>query len=260
MVPAISFAAMAISAALSIGVPIALFFVVRKSYGKGFLPVFLGGAGFLLFAIILEQTLHWLVFRYAPALKQRPFLYVLYGALAAGVFEETARFAAFHILKKRRTGFGVALKHGIGHGGVEAVLLGGASMISSMALAALFNTLGAENLAMMGAPVLEQARAVAATPPSMLFLAGAERLLALAIQISLSAIVFYAVYQPRKLWLFPLAILLHAVADCPAALAQAGVIESVWLVEGLAAVSAAALAAFAVLLHKRLEPKETPPA
>jgi len=259
-VSTISFVAMAISAMLSIGVPIALFFVVRRSYGKGIRPVLIGAAGFLLFAVVLEQFLHWLVIPPGPdgsiALMRRPFLYMLYAAMAAGVFEETARFVSFHILKKRCEGFGTALKHGIGHGGIEAIFIGGASMISSMALAALLNTVGAQGLAQAYGPlVFAQAQEIASTAPAMLFLSGAERLLALVVQISLSAIVFYAVYKPRKLWLFPLAILLHALVDCPAALFQAGVITNVWLVEGIVAVSALALAAGAVWLHRRLEPK-----
>ncbi|MDR2687651.1 MAG: YhfC family intramembrane metalloprotease, partial [Oscillospiraceae bacterium] len=63
MVPAISFVCMAVSVALSVGAPVALFFVVRKKYGKGFLPVLVGGAGFILFATVLEQVLHAAVLR-----------------------------------------------------------------------------------------------------------------------------------------------------------------------------------------------------
>jgi len=259
MVSTISFAAMSMSAILSIGVPVALFLVVRKSYGKGILPALIGGAGFFVFAIVLEQILHLFVLRPdletgAIALMQRPFLYMLYGAFAAGIFEETARFVSFHILKKRRAGFGVALKHGIGHGGIEAVLIGGATMISNLALGALLNTLGAEGLARVYGPaVFAQAQEIAATSPAMLFLSGAERMMALVIQISLSVAVYYAVYKPRKIWLFPLAILLHALVDCPVALFQVGAITNVWLVEGVILVFAVALAVGAVFLHKRME-------
>jgi len=259
-VPAITFAAMAASIVLSVAAPIALFFVVRKRYGKGILPVLVGGAGFLLFAMVLEQILHFVVLRPGldgtVALAQRPFLYMLYGALAAGVFEETARFVSFHILKKRCSGFGTALKHGIGHGGVEAVLLGGISLVSGIALAAMLNTLGAEGVSNMGASVLEQAQAIATASPAMFLVSGAERLFALGIQISLSVVVYYSVYQPRKLWLFPLAILLHALVDCPAALFQAGKLTNVWAVEGIVLASMAVLAALAVVIHRRLEPKD----
>jgi len=260
-IPAISFAAMAVSAVLSIGAPIVLFFVVRRRYGKGVLPVLVGGAGFLLFAMILEQILHMVVLRPgadgSTTLGQHPTLYMLYGGLAAGVFEESARFVSFHILKKRCEGFGTALKHGIGHGGIEAVFLGGVSLISGIVLASMFNTMGVEGISALGAPVLDQMQAIAATSPAMLLISGAERLMALGIQISLSVVVYYAVYKPRKLLLFPLAVLLHALVDCPAALYQAGKITNVWAVEGIVLGSMAALVSIAVLIHKRLEPKET---
>ena len=250
-VPAISFVAMAMSAILSIGVPIALFFVVRKRYGKGFLPVFLGIAGFFVFTVILKQTLHWLVLDTGVIVPmERPFLYMLYAAFTVGVLDETARFVSFHLLKKRRTGLGVALKYGIGHGGMEAFIIGGAPMISSIALGILLNMVGAEGLAQVYGPdVLE----IAATAPSLLFLSGVESMLALAIQISLSVIVFYAVYRSRKLWLYPLAILLRALAKCPEALFQVGVINNIWLVRGCTAALMAAIAVFAVLLHRRME-------
>ncbi|MCL2299664.1 MAG: YhfC family intramembrane metalloprotease [Firmicutes bacterium] len=262
MVPTVSFIAMGVSALLSVGVPVALYFVVRKSYGKGILPVILGAAGYLLFARVLEQVLHLFVLRpdldnRTVALMQRPFLYMLYGGLAAGVFEETARLVSFLILKKRCGGFGTALRYGIGHGGMEAAIIGGAAMIRDMALGALLNTLGAEGLAQMsGAFILSNAQDIAATPAATLFLGGAERMLALVIQISLSVIMYYAVYQPRKLWLYPAAIVLHALVDCPAALFQAGVITNVWAVEGIVAAAMVVIAAFAVLLHRRMEANE----
>jgi uncharacterized membrane protein YhfC len=53
------------------------------------------------------------------------------------------------------------------------------------------------------------------------------------IQISLSIIVFYAVYGKNKKWLFPLAIILHAIIDIPAAAMQIGLLKNVFLVEGL---------------------------
>jgi len=259
-VPTLSFVAMAVSAVLSVGTPIALFFVARKRTGKGILPVLVGGAGFLLFAVVLEQLLHFFVLRPdadgSVALMRRPFLYMLYGALVAGIFKETARFVSFHILKKRCGGFGTALKHGIGHGGIEAVFIGGASMVSGMALAAMFNSLGAQGLAAMGEPVLAQAQAIAAAPPATLLLSGLERLMALFIQISLSVIVFYAVYEPRRVWLYPLAVLLHALVDCPAALFQAGVLTRVWLVECVVLASMLVIAALAALLHKLYKQEE----
>ena len=73
MVSGISFAGMACSALLSIGAPVALYFVIRKRCGKGIAPVLVGGAGFILFALVLGQVLHAIAFGIVPSLAQRPF-------------------------------------------------------------------------------------------------------------------------------------------------------------------------------------------
>jgi len=54
-------------------------------------------------------------------------------------------------------------------------------------------------------------------------------------------------------WLFPAAILLHAAADVPAALTQAGVLSGIVLVESIVAAEAAAIAAIAVLVCKKFK-------
>jgi len=262
MVPILSIVFMLFSLAVVLLLTVGLYLFLRKRFEMKILPALIGAAAFILFAMILERLLHMAVLRPGPdgsvALIARPFLYMLYGALAAGVFEETARFVSFHLLKKRCKGFGTALKYGVGHGGIEAVIVGGVSLVSSLVLSVMINANGAQAVdGAIGGTVLLQAQGIASTQPFLFFVSGAERLLALVIQISLSVVVYYAVYEQRRLWLFPLAILLHALVDCPAVLMQAGVFTNVWLVEGMIAVCAAALVFFAVALHKRLEPKET---
>lgn len=59
-----------------------------------------------------------------------------------------------------------------------------------------------------------------------------ERCFAISIHIGLSILVLYAV-KNRKYIYYILAILLHALVDFPAALAQKGIL-SVWAVEGVA--------------------------
>ncbi len=77
-----------------------------------------------------------------------------------------------------------------------------------------------------------QIQALAATP-SYMFLITALTHVGARIQISLSVLVFYAVYENRRVWLYPLAILLHAAVDAPAALKQAGVFKNVFALEGM---------------------------
>jgi len=118
--------------------------------------------------------------------------------------------------------------------------------------------LGPQAMSQMGEPVFMQAQVIAATQPVMLLVSGFERLFALGIQISLSMVMYYAVYKSRKLWLYPLAILLHALVDCPVALYQVGVITNMWLLEGIVLVSAVVLAGIAFMLHKKMEVQQKP--
>lgn len=260
MVPVLSMVFMVVSLVIAVGLPVALLILARKRYGSGILPAVIGAAAFILFAMVLEQILHMLVLRPDAqggiALMRQPILYMLYGGFAAGIFEETARFLVFRVFKKKTAGVRNALSYGIGHGGIEAILIVGLSMISNLMLAAIINAGMADTLTVGAtAEVAAQTQAsiaqLVATPPYMFLLAGAERVMAIAIHIGLSVIVYYAATKKGKLWLYPLAIVLHAVIDFPAALMQAGVLTNVFAVEGLMLAGTVAVVCVAWQVYRR---------
>ena len=84
---------------------------------------------------------------------------------------------------------------------------------------------------------------------------GAERIFAVCIQMSLSGLVFYSVYAKfkGKLWLFPCAILLHAIIDIPAAMYQVGIIKNIIIIEVIVCVSAVVCIFIAANVHRRLK-------
>jgi len=245
---------MGISAVIAIGVPVLLFFIFRKRFGLRVVPVLVGVAAFIVFALILEQLLHLIVLRpdaggKIALMSSNPLLYVLYGIFAAGVFEETARLVSLSLLKKKYTGIGTGLSYGIGHGGIESVLLLGVTMISNLAVSIMVNTGAAGALPEQ---IRTQIPLLAGTSPFMFLVGGFERLSAIAIQISLSLLVWYAVSRKGKLWLFPLAIILHAAADLPAGLAQVGFMKNVILVEIWVAAYAVILLVSVIFTCKKL--------
>ena len=94
---------MGVIAALTAIVPLGVMAFLRGRGGRW--RDFLVGAGtFFLFALVLEQILHTLVFTspLGPVLQGNIWLYGLYGGLAAGVFEEAGRFAAFKLVLRER--------------------------------------------------------------------------------------------------------------------------------------------------------------
>lgn len=183
---------------------------------------------------------------------------MLYGALAAGVFEETARFVSFYLIKKKHHDYSTALSYGIGHGGVEAIIIGGVSMISTIALSMLINS-GQINTILNSLSGLTQqtlqaqVNSVVETPSYLFLISGFERILTILIQISLSVIVFYAVNGKNKLWFFPLAILLHAIVDAPVALYQAKVITNIFLIEGYLLICTIVLVYFSYRIHQKMQ-------
>ena len=98
-VPVLSIVFMAVSAILAIGVPVCLFIAARKKFNAKVIPMLFGIAGFVIFALVLEALVHRIVIgRFIQTSNK--VLYIIYGALMAGLFEESARFIAFNILKK----------------------------------------------------------------------------------------------------------------------------------------------------------------
>ncbi len=253
----VSIGLMGVSAVVAIGLPIAIFIFLKVKYKAKFVPCAVGAAAFIVFALILEQLVHAVVLRQGSAsynfIMTRPLLYMLYGGLMAGIFEETARLLCFLLLKKRYAGVQNALSYGVGHGGIESILLVGVSMIASMVMAAMLN--GGTFSALPGV-TREMAEAtvasLAATPPHYFLISGLERVFAICIQMCLSVLVYYAVMAKGEFWLYPVAIALHAVIDFPAALSQAGVITNIYLVEILVGVCAVLLVLFAMYVHKKL--------
>jgi len=250
---------MAISAIISISLPIFLFIFLHKKYDAKILPLIIGAVAFIIFALILERIVHSIVYKNF-SLREKPLLFIFYAPFMAGIFEETARFISFKILKKKFTGISTGLSYGIGHGGIESVLLAGFSMMAGLVFSILINTGNIEIITdKLQGETLDQLNiqlsTISTTPSYMFLLSGVERIFAISIQISLSVIVFYSVFCNNKLWLFPLAIILHAIIDFSPAAFQVGIIKNILLVYILLCISATIMVILTIYLHKKLKEK-----
>ena len=243
MFSAMQIGAMALSAALALGVPVALLLLWRKRTRAPWRAVIVGAAMFFLFALVLEQIPHLLLLRPDGFIMSHTWAYVLYGTLAAGIFEETGRLIGFRFLLKRQDGRETAVMYGIGHGGIESLLLGGIVAVANLAAAIQYNA------GILTGDALAAVPAALAAPPSYFLVVGVERLLTICVHIALSVLVFQAVKRPGKRWLYPAAILLHAGMDVFAALYQRGVI-TIWTSEGLMAVFVILTCALALRLYR----------
>ena len=232
---------------VSIGAPIALLLFVRHKTGKGIKAAAVGALCFFIGALVLEQMLHMVVFTAFPLLQLSPLWYTVYGCLAAGVFEETARLIGLRLLCKKDASPVTGFAYGIGHGGVEAVLLVGVSNIANLML-----------MVGISPPTPQVTQALAQFPPTAFWLSGVERIFAIALHIALSMLIWLVVTGRVSKWFYALAILLHALTNTSAALYQTGVITNMVAVEILVGVCVVAIALFVKILYRKKYTEEPP--
>ena len=251
-VPSLTIVCMAISCAVSFCLPVILLLYFRKKKGADFLPFFIGCAVMLVFALILEAAVHTVVLA-TPAgafIQDHLWLYALYGGFMAGLFEETGRWIAFRtVLKHRQDKDANALMYGAGHGGFEAAAIVGVAMINNLVWSVMINSgnSAAVTDSLTGdtlAQVQQSMQTLVSTPSYQFLLGSVERIFAVAIQISLSVLVWFSVRRPGKGYLYPAAILIHFAVDAAAALLS-GFGVNVILIEVVVAVLTAAAALFA---------------
>lgn len=261
-VPALNVVLLFISGLFCLLFPIALLIVWKvKNKSARLLAALAGAITFFVWALCLEQLLHMVML---PLVQGSAVLYTIYGALAAGVFEETGRFVTYKLFLKKTTAEGDpanSVMYGIGHGGIEAVLLLSMNLITYGAIALLINAGQGETIlgAMMASVPEEQAAFAQAqleayflNTPTFYILTCFERVLAVALHIMLSVTVFAAAHNKKLLWLFPASILAHALFDTPVALYQVGVCP-MWLMYALLVVFLIAMAPITVKLYKRMK-------
>lgn len=222
MVPALSIVLIITNMLLGIIIPVGLVVFFRKKYQASVKSFFVGCAVMLLFALVLEQIVHMVVLGSAAgvAIQSRTWAYALYGALMAGVFEETGRFLAMrYVLKKEHKDAHNALMYGAGHGGFEMFVILSMGMVNNLIYALMINMGQTQTLLAslddVSKNTLQAAFDTLIQTPSWQFaLSPVERIAAIAAQMGLSVIVWFAAEgeKSRMSFLF-LAIALHALLD-----------------------------------------------
>jgi uncharacterized membrane protein YhfC len=153
----------------------------------------------------------------APQLASSPtalWAWLAFLALTAGLFEEVGRYVGYRtLLRDQPKTWDRAIMYGLGHGGLESiVLIGGGTLLTIYSL----SSLAAGGLATLSpdqqAAARQQLAAVAAQPLWVWGLGAWERVCTLTIQVALSVLVLQVFVRRSMGWL-GLAILLHALVD-----------------------------------------------
>lgn len=249
--------------AIGVVIPIVLAVFIRKKYKSDIRPFFIGMLTMFVFANVLEQIVHFIVLGSdaGVSIQNNSLLFALYGALMAGLFEETGRlFSMSMLLKKQHNNKYNSLMFGAGHGGFEMFLILVISNINNLIYGVMIN-LGLTETLM--APLDDATRGIlqdalsrlAQTSPLMFLLSPVERFAALVAQIALSVIVWYAVTHSGKKIYYLLAIGLHFMLDFVAVLLS-GFEVPIVLIEAVIWIMAILISVLAIKVWKSDEAEE----
>lgn len=248
---------MAATGVICVAIPVILAVIFKaKVKTAPISAIFAGAAAFFIFSLVLEQLLHAIML---PIVSGSDIAYILYGAFAAGIFEETGRFLTFKTVLKKQDSPKAAIMYGIGHGGCEAIMILGMTMLSGAAIAVIVNFVGIDEMiktASAGRPELEQTariqiESLASFGISNMLLSLFERAVTIVFHIALSVLVFESARIKDRAWLYPVCILVHAACDIPAAMYQRGLLGLLAVYAIMTALTAAAVV-FAVKSYKKL--------
>lgn len=212
---------------IMMGIPLILGIVLAKRGKEGFRPIGIGAAAF-----ILSQVGHIPFNQYVliPGLErlgiemtaQGEWSLVILGlalGFSAGVFEEFTRFLVFRFWLNKSPHSLLPVKYGIGHGGIEAFILGILALIGLIQVIFLAGD-GALNSFPPDQALLirEQINLYWDMTWGLSLLGAWERISAMAFHLGASLLVYKAVRQKQSRWLV-IAILGHTILDTFAVIA-----------------------------------------
>ena len=266
---------MLVTAILGIALPLFAAIIWCKKKHEPFPTVIIGAATFLLFAIVIEKPLQYLVIMADSPVSRfvnaRPLLWGIIVGLFPGVFEETGRLAAFKTILRKRPQKETGISHGIGHGGFEAMFILGLTFIMYFIFGLMLNqgtfvrlliepvkdTLTPDVLKQI-TDVVDKITAFNAGTAALYLV---ERVFAVFYHTGASIIVFYAAKDSKKWWLYPLSIVIHTVVDGFLGIQMAGVFALPdWVNEAIIAAAASATFFGAYFLLYRKDKKTIPEA
>lgn len=232
MVPVSSFIFCLISLLVSVVLPIAVLIIlcVKNKQQSIASAWFLGAAGFFVTQICIRlpiltvlQNQSW----FSGFANSHLFLYAFTLAFTAGLFELAGRFVVAKLLRKNLT-CKRALAAGLGHGGIEAMILIGTAYINNLVYIVMINSGYFDSLitqtAGLGIDIsqLELIRSqLISTAPGLFLLGGFERVLVMTAHTAMSMVVCYGVAHKKALPCLLVCLGIHTFIDLTAGISLA---------------------------------------
>ncbi len=211
-------ASQAAAVLFQIAYPLVVALFVWRRLRVGWRYFLYGALIFLVFQLITRvpavQIIQGLLGPQLAASRELLFIWIVVLALTAGLFEEVGRYVGYRWLMGKETKtWGKAVMYGLGHGGLESILL-----VGGLGLLTLINLIALSNMSPSALPpdqlplVQQQLAAINAMPPWLPLVGAFERLMTLPVQVAFSVMVLQVFTRGRLVWLW-LAILAHALVD-----------------------------------------------
>jgi len=247
---------------LMIAIPIGLGIYLARRFKLGWRLWWIGAATFILSqvghipfnwaaTVILNRTplVNW------PQGNQLVFNAIFLG-LSAGLFEEFFRYGMYRWWVKDARSWARGLLAGAGHGGIEAIILGGLVLYGFIQMVIVRGTdlstlVPAEQLAQ----AQQQVQAYWSLPWHYTLLGAVERLFAIPVHLMLSLLVMQTFTRRQGRWVW-LAVAAHAVWD-GMLVYLAGMGLSAYAIEGAAGL-VAVIAVAIIFLLRQPEPQPEP--
>jgi len=166
-------------------------------------------------------------------------IFYTFAGLCPGIFEETGRYLIMKYLFSTNKHKSVSVSYGIGHGGIECMMIG-----INLLVFLLFK----DKLISIGA--IKESITLFICLMSIF-----ERLSAFILQISLSVIVYKAIKE-NKFFFYILAIIAHDVIDLMPLLKLKGILSSIILIETIVCFYSLCIAFFAYKLYNNFDEKK----
>jgi len=256
MISSLSIVFMAVSALICFTVPFVLAVVFKKK-GLGTWKAFWFGAlGFLVLQMFIRIPLLQVIGIQTWFISMNLVLLALFLSTTAGLFETIGRYLVFKLLLRKNRSYGDGLMAGLGHGGIEAIVIVGFTFINNIVLSLLANMGQAE--LMLGksasdpaaqAGLAQAVDALAQTIPPMFLLGGIERIFTIVIHIALSLFVLEGIKRKKGFLYCLFAFLFHSILDFTAAILALNEINTI-LIE-FVVLGFALLSLWYILLAKR---------
>lgn len=252
MVSNVAIAFMVLTLLLCVAIPSVGIFALSKRYPHVWRAFGVGAVAFFVSQMMLRIPLMTMSTALAPDTLGAFLNSVPVASFSAGLFEETARLLFMMWLLKGfyRRADGIAF--GLGHGGIEAVLLVGMTMVNNLVFALMIN-LGKWDLVANLMPPQDADRIrdiFVSTPATDYFAGGIERIWAIGLHVTCSLIIMMGIVHGRRILAWCVAVLVHGFTNFAAIGALTNGVN-IWSVELGGLIVIAGLLAFVLWLARK---------